>query len=142
MEASEIFVYVGTYTHRGGEGIAIYTFDAATGTLKAVGFASSPNPSFLALDPQQRYLYAVNELWQPGGSVSAFAVDPETGALTLLNSQPSHGTSPCYVSVDATGRFRIGLIALAGIGLVLVIVMALLAIPSALLLRNPNRAGR
>ena len=105
MEESRIFVYVGTYTHRGSEGIAIYTFDAATGALQPAGSAPSANPSFLALDPQQRYLYAVNELWQPGGSVSAFAVDPETGALTLLNSQPSHGTSPCYVSVDATGRF-------------------------------------
>lgn len=104
-------VYVGTYTHRGtSEGIYIYRLDTATGALTPVGVARGvQNPSFLALDPQCRYLYAVNETMtfegQPGGGITAFAVDPQSGALTLINSQCTHGGAPCYVSVDRTGRY-------------------------------------
>ncbi|MGC9395712.1 MAG: lactonase family protein [Anaerolineae bacterium] len=105
------WVYVGTYTHKGAsEGIYIYRLDMATGTLTPAGVAKGiQNPSFLALDPQHRYLYAVNETMtfdgQPGGGVSAFAVDPQSGLLTHINSQCTHGGAPCYVSVDQTGRF-------------------------------------
>ena len=104
-------VYVGTYMHKGtSEGIYIYRLDMATGALILVGIAGGvQNPSFLALDPQHRYLYAVNETMtfdgQPGGGVSAFAVDPQSGALTYINSQLTHGGAPCYVSVEQTGRF-------------------------------------
>lgn len=104
-------IYVGTYTHKGmSEGIYIYRLDMATGALTPVGVAGGvQNPSYLALDPQRQYLYAVNEAMtfdgQPGGGVSAFAVDPQTGALTFINSQCTHGGAPCYVSVDQTGCF-------------------------------------
>ncbi len=109
-------VYVGTYTRHlphatgRGEGIYAYRLDPATGALAFVGLtARVDNPSFLALDPTERYLYAVNEVeeyvGQPGGAVSASAVDPESGALTALNRQPTHGAAPCYVSVDRTGKW-------------------------------------
>lgn len=104
-------VYVGTYTHKGtSEGIYIYRLDMTTGALTPAGVAGEAvNPSFLALDPQRRYLYAVNETMefdgQPGGGISAFAVDPQSGALTYIDSQPTHGGAPCYASVDQTGRF-------------------------------------
>lgn len=104
-------VYVGTYTHKGiSEGIYIYRLDMATGALTLVGVAGGvQNPSFLALDPQHQYLYAVNETMtfdgQSGGGLSAFAVDPQSGALTYINSQRTHGGAPCYVSVDQTGRY-------------------------------------
>ena len=62
----------------------------------------------LALHPNGRALYAVNEVDEFGGqatgAVSAFGVERDSGALTPLNQLPSHGTSPCYVSVDRTGR--------------------------------------
>ena len=67
-----------------------------------------PNPSFLALHPNGRFLYAVNEGLetgdQPGGAVSAFARDPESGNLTYLNRELSHGTDPCHLTVDLGGR--------------------------------------
>jgi 6-phosphogluconolactonase len=67
------------------------------------------NPSFLALAPSRRYLYAVNEVGEfagrKSGAVSAFAVDQRTGELRLLNQKPSLGSDPCYVDVDAGGRF-------------------------------------
>jgi 6-phosphogluconolactonase len=103
-------VYVGTYTTRGSEGIYVYRFDPSSGALSPLGVAAhTPNPTFLAIAPNQRHLYAANEVaeleGQPGGAVSAFAIDADTGALTFLNRQPSRGTGPCHVTVDQTGQF-------------------------------------
>jgi len=102
-------VYVGTYTRRGSEGIYVYTFDPSSGALSAVGVAKGiVNPSFLAIAPSRRYLYATSEVStfgdSPGGGVSAFQIDQETGLLTLLNQQASHGAAPCHLSVDQTER--------------------------------------
>jgi len=106
----EMLVYIGTYTRGESEGIYLYRLDPISGALKCTGTATGvESPSFLAIDPRRRYLYAVNEVAEffgkSGGGVSAFFISPETGALTLLNQRPSHGTSPCHVSVDNTGKF-------------------------------------
>jgi 6-phosphogluconolactonase len=109
-------VYVGTFSRtvphgRGSaEGIYVCRMDPVSGALTLVHtVADVPNPSFLALHPSRRYLYAVNAVPEidghPGGAVSAFAIDPATGALTFLNRQSSHGAGPCHVSVEHTGRF-------------------------------------
>jgi len=103
-------LYVGTYTAgTRSEGIYLVRMDRRSGALQRVGSVDAgPNPSFLALHPNGRVLYAVNELEQyqgrPTGAVSACAVERATGALTRLNEQPSEGGAPCYVSVDRTGR--------------------------------------
>jgi 6-phosphogluconolactonase len=56
-------VFVGTYTGKGSEGIYAYGFDPATCDTSPVGLvAATDNPSFLAVDPNGRFLYAVNEL--------------------------------------------------------------------------------
>ncbi|HOT91533.1 MAG TPA: lactonase family protein [Anaerolineae bacterium] len=105
------FVYVGTYTYRGdSKGIYLYRLDMTTGALIPSGVAAETvNPSFLAAAPQRRYLYAVNETMtfegQSGGGLSAFAIEPQTGMLTFINSQCTHGGAPCHVSVDQTGHF-------------------------------------
>jgi 6-phosphogluconolactonase len=69
------------------------------------------NPSFLDLHPQKNFLYAVNEVGsfagEEGGGVSAFAVEPESGELTLLNAYSSRGKDPCYISIEQTGRFAL-----------------------------------
>ena len=103
-------VYIGTYTqqlpHVNGiaEGIYVCGFDRQTGQLSIQSIAKGViNPSFMTLSPDGHCLYAVQEL--DAGLVSAFAVDPTTGDLTLLNSQPSGGAHPCYVSVTADGRW-------------------------------------
>jgi 6-phosphogluconolactonase len=84
--------------------------DKSTGALEFVSAAGGiENPAFLAIHPQQSYLYAVNEVGQfagkPSGAVSAFSIDSETGELTLLNQQSSQGPGPCHLSVDHTGQF-------------------------------------
>jgi len=103
-------VYVGTYTDGQSKGIYAYRFNAATGQLASLGLAAeTSNPSFLAVHPSQRYLYAVNETGkfqdQSSGAVSAFAIDRRTGKLTLLNQVASRGADPCYVAVDKTGKY-------------------------------------
>ena len=95
-------VYVGSYTGR-GQGIYIYRQDLSSGMLTLLNVISSSNPSFLALDPQKRFLYAVNE--NANGTVSAFAVDPASGNLTFLNSQTSGGASPAHLSVHPSGKY-------------------------------------
>jgi 6-phosphogluconolactonase len=103
-------LYVGTYTETTrSEGIYLIRMDRGSGQLRPVGsVGAGANPSFLAIHPNGRVLYAVNELEQYNGratgAVSAFAVERATGVLTRLNEQPSEGGAPCYVSVDRSGR--------------------------------------
>lgn len=102
-------LYVGTYTSGDSKGIYRFRLDLATGALTPAGDPTETvNPSFLALHPSGRFLYAVNETGDaptdPSGGLSAFAVDPATGGLTFLNRQPSEGAAPCHVTIDTAGR--------------------------------------
>src|SRR5258705_1004936 len=106
----ELLLYVGTYTSGKSEGIYVYKFDLSSGEFKHLATAKGiVDPSFLAIEPRRRHLYAVNEIEEfggkPGGAVSAFKVDPQTGNLQFLNQQPSLGGAPCYVTVDKFGKF-------------------------------------
>ncbi len=118
MEDSAL-VYIGTYTKpirfgtgeivdSKGAGIYVYRLHRSSGELTLCHTISGvANPSYLAFGPEQQFLYAVNELKEidgkPGGSVSAFAVNLQTGTLTFLNTQLTHGADPCHVAVNRTG---------------------------------------
>ncbi len=92
-------VYVGTY---GTEGIHCLRLDMATGKLtKATEPTPIKNPSFLAIHPNQNFLYAVGEGAGPG--VTAFKIEAD-GKLTQLNQQTSGGSGPCHIVVDTAGR--------------------------------------
>jgi 6-phosphogluconolactonase len=102
-------VYIGTYTGAKSKGIYVLELDLATGALSApVLAAQTANPSFLAIHPSRRFLYAVGELdnfkGKKGGAVTAFAIDAKTGKLTQLNQQSSGGAGPCHLVVDAKGK--------------------------------------
>src|ERR1051325_7641107 len=102
MNADELLVYVGTYTTGKSEGIYLYRLSLATGDLRTAGTVKGVvNPSYLAIDPRRRFLYAVNEVsdfqGKAAGAVSAFSIDRRTGDLTFLNQQSSMGGSPCYL---------------------------------------------
>jgi 6-phosphogluconolactonase len=103
-------LYVGTYTDDGRrDGIYLVHMDRLSGRLKQVGSVDAgENPSFLAIHPNGRLLYAVNEVekydGRATGAVSAFAIARDTGALTRIGQQPSEGGAPCFVSVDRSGR--------------------------------------
>ncbi len=101
-------VYVGTYTQRGSKGIYLAHLDFASGELRLEGVAGEVvNPSFLAIHPSRRFLYAIGEVGEfaggKGGAVSAFAIDRESGKLTLLNQKSSRGPGPCHVVVAKGG---------------------------------------
>src|SRR5258707_2243545 len=106
-------VYVGTYTNKtASQGIYAYLFDPGTGKLSSLGVAAeSEDPSFLALHPSGKYLYAVNEIdhfgAQKSGATSAFSIDAKTGKLTLLNQVASRGAGPCHISLDKSGKFAL-----------------------------------
>ena len=106
----ELLVYVGTYTSGKSEGIYLYRMNLSSGELNHVATTKGvKDPSYLTLSTNRRYLYAVNEVEEfagkKSGALSAFAVDQRTGGLSLLNQQPSLGGSPCYVTVDRTGKY-------------------------------------
>lgn len=111
QRGGELFAYIGTYTNDGrSEGIYTLRVNADSGALRLGGLAAkAADPSFLAIHPNGRVLYAVNEVsdyaGQASGAVSAFAIDRSSGGLTLLNQVASNGKAPCYVSVDRGGRF-------------------------------------
>jgi 6-phosphogluconolactonase len=107
----QYLAYVGTYTAKtSSKGIYAYRFDAEKGKLTAIGVAAeTTDPSFLAVHPSGKYLYAVNEVSNfnggASGAVSAFAIDTKTGALKFLNQVSTRGAGPCHVSLDKTGAF-------------------------------------
>jgi 6-phosphogluconolactonase len=114
-DGGKYIFYVGTYTDDGGKpttskGIYAYRYDAASSEVTAIGLvAETANPSWVALSPDGRFLYAANELHDykgpNSGGLSAFSVDKSTGKLTFLNEVPTRGADPCYVSVDRSGKY-------------------------------------
>ncbi len=104
-----IVVYVGTFTDGESRGIYRFALDPVSGeATRPVLAAASESPSFLALHPGGRFLYAVTETDDFGGektgAVSAFAIDPSSGDLRPLNQQPSMGADPCHLVLDEAGR--------------------------------------
>lgn len=108
-QAADPLVYIGTYTRNKSKGIYAFRLSEADGKLTPLGLAAeTTSPSFLALHPTGKFLYAVNEVGEfkgeKAGSVSAFSVDRATGKLTLLNVVSSKGGGPCHISIDPSGK--------------------------------------
>lgn len=109
-EVTETILFVGTYTEKEAhvdgkaEGIYVYKMNPKTGELTYQNkVAETPNPSYLIPHPNQKFLYAVNETGK--GTVSAFAIAPETYQLTPLNKVSAKGKHPCYISLNEAGTY-------------------------------------
>jgi 6-phosphogluconolactonase len=100
------YLLVGTYTRGKSKGIYVYNFNEKEGSVKLVDSVQTPNPSYLAVAPDQKFVYAVSETQRGNfsGKVRAFSFE-KTGKLNFVNEQPSVGDNPCYVIVDKTGRW-------------------------------------
>ncbi len=110
LSAASQLMFVGTYTPKEGSSRGIYAvrLDSTTGALsEPVLAAEAPSPTFLALNPNGRVLYALGDSsainGTPGGAALAFAIDPATARLSPLNAQPTGGASLAHIGADATG---------------------------------------
>jgi len=108
---NDYYMLVGTYTSTrpgGSEGVYVYRFNTSTGESVKVSSVAIQNPSYLSVSPNEKYVYAVQEVdskVQGGGQVSSFTFNKTDGRLTPVNTQSSGGNSPCYVQVDNTGKW-------------------------------------
>jgi len=98
--------YVGTYTTKtASKGIYAFRYDASSGKLEPLGVAAeTEDPSWIAIHPNGKFLYAVKEAGK-NSMVSGFALNAQTGKLTLLDQLPALGEDPCYISLDKTGKY-------------------------------------
>jgi 6-phosphogluconolactonase len=110
--SGKYWVYVGAYTSAdGSKGIYRSELDLKSGKLSEPCLvAELANPSFLAISPNGKYLYAVAETSDNGarkneGALYAYQIDTPSGALMKLNHLTTGGGGPCYVSVNRTGKF-------------------------------------
>ena len=95
--------YVGTYSQRGSKGIYVCDLNDATGALTMIGSVGGvDDPSFVALHPNGRFLYAVGE--GKNGVVAAYVLPGGQSLPRPLNYQSSRGDSPCHLSVDPSGQ--------------------------------------
>jgi 6-phosphogluconolactonase len=93
-----------------GRGIHLFQVNRATGALSPCGvFEQSSSPDCLAINSAGTRLYATNETDEredgKAGSISAFAIDPANGQLTVLNTMSSGGRGPTYLSIHPSGRY-------------------------------------
>jgi len=108
---NDYYMLVGTYTSTrpgGSEGVYVYRFNTSTGESVKVSSVPIQNPSYLSISPNEKYVYAVQEVDSKvpgGGQVSSFTFNKADGKLTPVNTQSSGGNNPCYVQVDNTGKW-------------------------------------
>jgi len=108
VHAADYWMYTGTYTSGASKGIYVSRYQPQKGRVtKPVLAADTGNPSFLTIHPNHKWLYTVNENGSETvmGSVSAYAIDPKTGKLSLLNWVSSKGGAPCHLSIDHSGKW-------------------------------------
>jgi 6-phosphogluconolactonase len=106
--AAELHFYVGTYTAKAaGRGIYAYRMDSETGHVQGGELAAEMrDPSFLAIHPTGKFLYAVSEAGNSEGkntgAIMAFAISGP-GQIQPLNTQSSLGAAPCHLALDDAG---------------------------------------
>lgn len=106
--AQQNYLLVGTYDSPKSEGVYVYNFNSETGTTSPVGHIKTSNPSFITVSPNEKYVFAVEEIAPKsgiGGNVSAFSFNKKSGNLTFINKQLSGGNDPCHVETDNTGKW-------------------------------------
>ena len=103
------YLLVGTYTSGRSTGMYVYDFNPMNGSVKLVDSVQTPNPSYVAVAPNQKFVYAVSETQRGNysGKVRSFLFDKKTGGLSYVNEASSVGDNPCYIVVDKTGQWVI-----------------------------------
>ncbi|HKP58466.1 MAG TPA: lactonase family protein, partial [Polyangiales bacterium] len=94
------------YVSGGGPSIHVFSLATDTGKLTARStVAAGENPSYLAIAPDKKHLYAVNEADGPSSKILAFSIDPSDGHLTPINSASSGGNGAPHLAVHPSGKW-------------------------------------
>jgi 6-phosphogluconolactonase len=103
-------LYVGTYSDRGSQGIYVLEFDRSSGNLSQLqALPHKTSPTYLEVHPSGKYLYAAYREGMnaddKNGTITAFAIDQQSGKLRMLNEQSAGGPGPCHLSFSPDGKF-------------------------------------
>jgi len=105
-------VILGSILFVGTEDNFLYSvnFNEQTGAISLLNTTSAVYPSFSAWHYSGEYFYTVNEVdtfegHQNSGGITAYKVDAKSGAFRKINSVPSRGGSPAYITFDATYKW-------------------------------------
>ena len=93
VEVEKPLVYVA------GKGIHVFRLDVERGTLSPQSAFPDAGGYFLDFHPNRTHMYAIG-----GGKINAYSIQPDTGALTAVNSVQPAGQGPCHLTVDNYGR--------------------------------------
>lgn len=112
--AGQYDLLVGTYTvGTDSKGIYVYRFDTANGQMTLLSTTAAENPSYLAVTRDLQHVYAVDEIpgdtkpGSPGGKIAAFSFDAASGKLTFIDSVPSMGNDPTYLTMSPDEHFLV-----------------------------------
>lgn len=108
-----LYLYVGTYTRKEGhvdgkaKGIYVYQMNPQTGKLSYHGeIGGITNPSYLAIHPNKKHLYAVSETGDgESATVHSYAIEPTSKQLKEINQVAAEGYAPCYISIEQSGKY-------------------------------------
>lgn len=102
---NEMYMLVGTYTAKESKGIYVYKLDTVTGTSRYISEIKVDNPSYLVLDPTEKFVYAVSEDEDVETSAAnAFSFDKKEGKLKFINKELTNGGAPCHINIDSKGK--------------------------------------
>src|ERR1700735_1695836 len=100
------WVYTGGFSDADNKGIYVFGFSAANGKLLPLGLAAEArSPTYFAVHPNGRFLYAVVNLPEATGSVSSYEIDHKSGKLKPLNTVSARGANTCFVAVSHSGKY-------------------------------------
>jgi 6-phosphogluconolactonase len=103
--ATEPVIFVSAFASGEKAGIHAFGFDSEKGTLKPLKRATGmQSPFFIALSPDKRFLYSIDEFGGKDNFVAALAIEGRGGDLRPLNRQNTRGTASCFMEVDPTGK--------------------------------------
>ena len=107
--AKELLVFISAFAPGEQGAIHAYLLESDTGQMKLVHRTTDvEHPFFMAVSPDDRFLYSIHAPGKFGGEVpeqiAAFEIVARTGQLKLLNRQSARGSAACYLDVDATGK--------------------------------------
>jgi 6-phosphogluconolactonase len=95
----------GCNTQTDENGINIYNFNSADGTLKLTsGSNAGPNPSFFCFSEKKKLIYAANEVTmfngKTGGGITTIRYNDDFTKITKVNEISVPNGSPCYISIS------------------------------------------